>query len=930
MSKMHAMRTGLTAALVAAATVGVASATVTIQGGEVNISGATLFRDFFQAPASTNDWIDADGDGCYGFTLTPTPPCDYVDQIAESWTTPDWTGWWLVQYRSVGSGNGLAEFVNYQLCNLLPTGQVTDKSFINRYQWGSSAGGTSPYPGTSVDIAVMDVPTKWFVQAGSPGDAWWNRKPTQSGYGWNPIASYGDACMGSGFSNALQSLCRDCDGGGPGGIDCLNTNTAQPNEKTVFDTVIAWVPISFIANRGVALPDRDPADGKPGGDIKMSELQHLFVTGRMPNGENLVGATRDVGSGTRNGAMNSIGVDPGWGMGDNVSLELKSSNWANLGPYHQATNCGSSSIMELAVQNRRLAIGYSGTGGSGAAADANSGLYEMVNVMKDIDADGNGLPDGNAYVRSTIDAIVNNANPNTGWQVGGPETFATVGNPLSANPAADFDKDGDVDLTDFASFQTCFNGPNRPSAAPNCLQADFDGDADVDLADFGAFQACFNGPNRAPACPAPAMANDAAADYILNIVESIRSFSGNPPAQQNYNMPGEYLATNFTLTAGVDALPDLANPSRFIDQTGTPNFNQTLQNYILANSTLAQPVYGTKNPAGLVPTRRTLPDSLPAHYNPANCPPSPTTYADGTNGSLGYMYRNSTGGVFYVTGGKKLSARNAVQGDFNRDSARNLNDICAMMQAFINPLAFEQPGCAYCTNVVPAGGWSASKGDMNEDVVIVHVIGDFDGDGNFDAEDVRYFADGLAIDPSTGKLNRKLGFTSVDTCWAALPGGSGNFFNTTKAHGAYAAGDSRGDVAGSASGAFPGAHPAGADGTINGQDVNYVHRNVAWALAHGAGDWSRLDDAAGVDLSCDMNGDLRVDSADITEIVTAILGCCLGDLNLDGHVTAAEVSAISANIGMANPTYTDGDLDCDGQVTASDVAIANANVTVCP
>jgi uncharacterized lipoprotein YddW (UPF0748 family) len=62
----------------------------------------------------------------------------------------------------------------------------------------------------------------------------------------------------------------------------------------------------------------------------------------------------------------------------------------------------------------------------------------------------------------------------------------------------DFDGDGDVDLIDFAYLQACFNGPNRPAAATNCLPADLDQDADVDLADFGVFQGRFNGPNQPP------------------------------------------------------------------------------------------------------------------------------------------------------------------------------------------------------------------------------------------------------------------------------------------------------------------------------------------------------------------------------------------------------------------------------------------------
>jgi hypothetical protein len=65
---------------------------------------------------------------------------------------------------------------------------------------------------------------------------------------------------------------------------------------------------------------------------------------------------------------------------------------------------------------------------------------------------------------------------------------------------ADVDNDGDVDLGDFAVFQGCFNGPNRPYALSGCADSDYDTDSDVDLTDFAVFQACFNGPNRPPAC----------------------------------------------------------------------------------------------------------------------------------------------------------------------------------------------------------------------------------------------------------------------------------------------------------------------------------------------------------------------------------------------------------------------------------------------
>jgi hypothetical protein len=65
--------------------------------------------------------------------------------------------------------------------------------------------------------------------------------------------------------------------------------------------------------------------------------------------------------------------------------------------------------------------------------------------------------------------------------------------------APDFDDDGDVDLTDYSYFCSCFNGPGRPHSSPACGVADFDNDGDVDLSDYGRFLDCYNGPARAPA-----------------------------------------------------------------------------------------------------------------------------------------------------------------------------------------------------------------------------------------------------------------------------------------------------------------------------------------------------------------------------------------------------------------------------------------------
>jgi len=64
--------------------------------------------------------------------------------------------------------------------------------------------------------------------------------------------------------------------------------------------------------------------------------------------------------------------------------------------------------------------------------------------------------------------------------------------------AADFDHDGDVDLTDFAHMQACFSGSN-PQLDPDCLDARLNDDH-VDQTDLDLFLGCMSG-SHVPADP---------------------------------------------------------------------------------------------------------------------------------------------------------------------------------------------------------------------------------------------------------------------------------------------------------------------------------------------------------------------------------------------------------------------------------------------
>jgi len=94
---------------------------------QINISGATLFANFFAAPAGTNDYLGVDQgldymdstgarlytDGDFFRLYDPYNP-SLPDQLAFSdWTSTDANNRWVVQSRGVGSGTGLKELDLY-------------------------------------------------------------------------------------------------------------------------------------------------------------------------------------------------------------------------------------------------------------------------------------------------------------------------------------------------------------------------------------------------------------------------------------------------------------------------------------------------------------------------------------------------------------------------------------------------------------------------------------------------------------------------------------------------------------------------------------------------------------------------------------------------------------------------------------------------
>ncbi len=269
---------------------------------------------------------------------------------------------------------------------------------------------------------------------------------------------------------------------------------------------------------------------------------------------------------------------------------------------------------------------------------------------------------------------------------------------------------------------------------------------------------------------------------------------------------------------------------------------------------------------------------------------------------------------------------NKIAGDFDGDEARTPADVPDMLEALI-----DREGGALWN--APDGTGPTNTGDgSNGDFAIIEVLGDFTGDGNFTRDDIRYWADGLHLTATAGvdwddeagvdlTANRAEGYAAIDNEWQTL---TGNLFfgsTTLATAAAYQAGDAAADVANTrgqgSTGVLagnlvtPGYRPIGADGTVDQTDIDYVFANF--------GDWQNIDEAVFMDLSCDMNGDLLVDDADIAFVIETVLETELGDFNLDGSRNDDDRQIILDNIGTEGG-YASGDINGDQFVDNDDLA----------
>lgn len=823
----------------------------------INISGATLFQNFFANGTSTVEFFDVDGDG-----RCKNCPGNDTDQLANFSLPPSFSTdengpgqFWCVQYFAAGSVKGYQAIVSYgspkpyavNAENTAPGLLINDLSLArhNRAQYfGSGAGSTSirnpfnPYGapvcsttdglytatyagvgspsagGMRIDIAPLDVDPFWGQQfpGGTPA---FDQKPGSAGYGRNPnVPTNKDgSAVASGANQQLVDISADG--------RTLYSGTGNGDANTIFGTPIVYNTIGALVNLGVGR-----------GEIRQSDLRHLNATGRTRSGENLVAVTREAGSGTRNAFCNSICLDPSWGVGESVGGDNSNSvNFSQFaGPNFLPSNKIGSGDLEATIQNNRLALGYTGT--ERYTNNGLTGRVELLGVKPDVT---NGSDAVGSFARpSAFNQIFNNPlrpDNTSGYIIGGVQTFTTIGDPLAAGPA-----------------QGGLSNGHQP------------------------------------------MDNVQAAAYINNILQSSAAFGANPSSDVNTSAPGEFLGINFIFTNVPEYVQDQLNPCGW---SPNPAFasGAVARTYALNNGVFGRaanaPFYNNFGQAGLdgrVPTRT-----------------SGVSYSDGVSG--GSAFYNLQDGTTAAYGSATFPARNRIAGDFSGNGVRDAADIPHMIAAWRQ----RNGGPAW---VAPAG--SGPLAGQPSGKASIEILGDFNSDGNFNAQDVRYFADGLLL--VNGVADRKAGFTQVDGAFG------GNFFGTAKATPApFAHGDSRADVAGGP-GRTANFQPIAQDGVINGKDIDFVYSQYR-GLSDGVMNWDNTGDAVGRDYSANMtSGDSNVDVNDVCEIVRTVLKTNFGDVNLDGVTDCADLAVVIQQDMPYAGGWSQGDVNGDGLVTAADVA----------
>jgi hypothetical protein len=597
-----------------------------------------------------------------------------------------------------------------------------------------------------IQFSVGEYPTEAFSVGGGTA---------------SPFASPGSAGYGLG-NTALSSSPVALTSLGTGGLRQTFQSTSIADESTAIDdpqtggtyaagpwntagasnitsTPIAAVAVTYSANPGTGLLR-----------IDLGDAQWLQTAGRLQNGALFNVVARTVDTGQRAVFALNTGIDPSWAVGSNDDGNSTSTAAANaqhsIGPSLRFDGKTSGTEAEKTIAQSRMALGaLSVPEARGASGNA---PIRALDVDFNAQTDVNSADDTNtaAFVRANFGTIIS-SNPSTRYQAVLISHYNSVKAP---NPTALYNE-----LVTLG-YVNSNNSSINPGNVTNTLLV-----SQVNQATAWADVQSFNPANLSDPTTSGIKGDTTGdvASFIANIANSVNAKAAanstvNGVVINSANDPADALLSQGFL------LPGLLDWTRLTDGgTITP---VTLNSSALSQQQLAFTNYAQYFTTDTSAAANVNTDGSSATYGAGN------TGAPAINGSIpitakDVTFTNGTVTSFTTASNGDLTAAggNYLFGNFNQNGVRDYSAVQQAVNAALSLYAADSnvagtaaansiysgaPNSTIVKSLTGTPGWVQTGTNTKGDLI---VLGDYNGDGSFNGEDLYLLAIGASLADST-------------------------------------------------------------------------------------------------------------------------------------------------------------------------------------
>jgi hypothetical protein len=647
----------------------------------------------------------------------------YVGPISnESLRTPSSSNPTWINTNKFTTGGTIAGFA---LDN--SAGDILDETY-NTSVYNQSTGSNILGGQNRIQFSVGEYPTEAFAV---PGTASPYAAPGSPGYGQgNPALTPGALLTALGTADARQTFQSSGIANESTAIDDPLTdtnytsgpwNTAGANNIT--STPIAATAVTYSANPGTGLYRLD-----------LGDTQWLQTTGRLQNGALFDVVARTVDTGQRIVFAANTGIDPSWAVGSNDDGNSTSTTAANeqhsIGAYFRYDGKTSGSEAEKTIAQGRMTLGALSV--PEARAAASNAPVRALDIDFTDQTDVNPADDSTNFIRASFSSMVSSGSNR--YQAVLISHYNSVKTP---NATALYNELVTLGLVNS-------NGTVTPANVTTTVNPTLQQEAWADVQSFNPSD--LSDPTTSGIQGDPT--GDVAA-FISNIANSVAVAATGVNAPTSANDPADAL-----LSIGF-LLPDLLNWTRQTD--GGPITPVTLGAAALAQQQSADENYGPLF---------TTDNSAAANANTIG---SGSTYGDGNtaytgsptiNGSIPITAKNVTWtngtvtSVSNASNGAIVGGGNYLFGNFNQNGVRDYSDVQQAVNAALSLYAVDSTaggansiyGGVANSTVIPSlvgdPGWVQTGTDTKGDLI---VLGDYNGDGSFNGEDLYLLAIGASL-----------------------------------------------------------------------------------------------------------------------------------------------------------------------------------------